>query len=62
MSIADAQRIIVLENRVDDLAARYRGMIAHVAVLEDHLVDFQAALEARQRRELSAAAQSRPKN
>lgn len=41
MSAADAQRITTLESRVYDLAERYRGMIARVAALEDHLVDFQ---------------------
>jgi hypothetical protein len=55
MSIADAMRVIALENRVLDLAESNRVLVARVAALEDHLVDFQAAVEARQALEISAA-------
>src|SRR5215469_15871892 len=55
MSIADARRVIALENRVVDLAECNRVLVARVAALEDHLVDFQAAVEARQVLEISAA-------
>jgi hypothetical protein len=55
MSIADALRVIALENRVVDLAEGNRVLVARVAALEDHLIDFQAAVEARQMLEISAA-------
>jgi hypothetical protein len=55
MSIADAMRVIALENRVVDLAEGNRVLVARVAALEDHLVDFQAAVEARQALEMSVA-------
>jgi hypothetical protein len=55
MSIADAQRVIALENRVADLTECNLVLVARVASLEDHLVDFQAAAEARQVLEMSAA-------
>jgi hypothetical protein len=48
MSIADARRIIALENKVADLAEHNRALVARVAALEDHLADFRAAVEARQ--------------
>jgi hypothetical protein len=48
MSIADAMRVIALENRVVDLTKGNRLLVARVAALEDHLADFQAAVEARQ--------------
>jgi hypothetical protein len=52
MSIADAMRVITLENRVADLAEGNRVLVARVAALEDHLADFQAAVEARQELEI----------
>jgi hypothetical protein len=55
MSIADAMRVIALENRVVDLTKGNRLLVARVAALEDHLVDFQAAVEARQALEMPAA-------
>jgi len=55
MSIADAMRVIALEKRVVDLDEGNRVLIARVAAPEDHLVDFQAAVEARQVLEMSAA-------
>jgi len=55
MSIADAMRVIALENRVVDLTERSRVLVARVAALEDHLADFQAAVEARHELEVSAA-------
>jgi hypothetical protein len=58
MSIADVLRVIALENRVVDLAERNRVLVARVAALEDHLTDFQAAVEARQALGLSAAVPS----
>jgi hypothetical protein len=58
MSCADAQRLIALENRVAELAERGRVLAARVGGLEDHLVDFQAAVEARQALEMSAASRS----
>jgi hypothetical protein len=53
VSIADAVRVIALENRVDDLAKGNRVLFA--AALEDHLADFQASVEARQVLEISTA-------
>jgi hypothetical protein len=58
MSIADAMRVIALENRVVDLAEGNRVLVARVSALEDHLADFQAAVEARQVLEMSAASES----
>jgi hypothetical protein len=55
MSIADAMRVIALENRIVDLAEGSRVLVARVAALEDHLTDFQAAAEARQELEISAS-------
>ena len=55
MSIADAMRVIALENRVVDLAEGNRVLVARVAALEDHLADFQASVEARQVLEISTA-------
>jgi hypothetical protein len=46
MSIADATRVIAFENRVVDLAEGNRVLVARLAALEDHLLDFQAAVEA----------------
>jgi hypothetical protein len=56
MSIADAQRVIALEKRMADLAERNLVLVARVAALEDHVADFQAAVEARQRLESSTVA------
>jgi hypothetical protein len=55
MSLADAQRVIALENRVLDLAERNLALVGRVAALEDHLSDFQAAVEARRALKVSAA-------
>jgi hypothetical protein len=54
MSIADAMRLIALENQVVDLAEGNRVLVARVAALEDHLIDFQTVVEARQALETSA--------
>lgn len=55
MSIADALRVIALENRIVDLAKLNRVLVARISALEDHLINFQAAVEARQTLELSAS-------
>ena len=56
MSIADAQRVIALEKRMIDLVESNHVMAVRVAALEDHLADFQAAVEACQSLKLSAVA------
>ena len=55
MSIADAMRVIALENRIVELDESNRVLVARIAALEDHLVDFQATVEARQVLGTSAA-------
>jgi hypothetical protein len=55
MSVADALRVIALEDRIVDLAERNLVLAARVAALEDHLADFQASVEARQALEVLAA-------
>lgn len=55
MSIADARRLIALEDRVANLNERNSMLVARVSALEHHLTDFQTAVEARQALDLSAA-------
>ena len=55
MSIADARRVIALEAVVAGIVEHNRLLTARVAILEDHLTDFQAAVEARQALDLSGA-------